>query len=74
MCPYSNCTASLSQCNPSIQCPTTDDNQRLCASNLQEYVNECEMTKYACQTQISLTKLHDGPCDYHEQHQQWEGK
>jgi len=31
------------------------------------------MTKYACQSNIRLTKLHDGPCDFHEQHQQLEG-
>ena len=73
ICPYSNCTAFVNQCNPSLQC-STDTNRRICASNLQEYFNECEMNKYACQSQISLTKLHDGPSDYHEQHQQWQGK
>jgi hypothetical protein len=31
------------------------------------------MNKYACQSNIHLTKLHDGPCDYLEQQQQLEG-
>lgn len=71
-CPDGNCGKSLDQCNPSVEC--SSDEQRLCASNLQEYFNECEMKKYGCQTQIYLTKLHDGSCDYHEQQQQLEGK
>jgi coxsackievirus/adenovirus receptor len=66
-CPYSNCSI----CNPHIQCLT--DYHRICASNLQEYSNECEMNKYACQSNIRLTKLHDGSCDFHEQQQQLEG-
>lgn len=71
-CPYGNCAKPFDQCNPSIEC--SSDEQRLCASNLQEYFNECEMNKYGCQAQIYLTKVHDGPCDYHEQQQQLEGK
>ena len=31
------------------------------------------MTKYACQSNISLTKLHDGLCDIYEQQQKSEG-
>jgi len=62
---------NINECNPSIQCST--DYHPLCASNLEEYSNECEMTKYACQSNIRLTKLHDGPCDFYEQQQQLEG-
>jgi len=50
------------------------DFQPLCASNLHNYSNECEMHKYACQSNINLTKLHDGICYLHEQHQLREGK
>ena len=62
---------NANECNSHIQC--SSDFRPLCASNLQEYVNECEMNKYACQSNILLTKLHDGPCDFLEQQQQLEG-
>jgi hypothetical protein len=70
-CHHSNCTMNMIKCNSYILCST--DYQPLCGSNLQEYLNECEMNKYACQTNILLTKLHDGPCDLHEQQQKSEG-
>jgi len=31
------------------------------------------MNKYACQSNIHLTKLHDGSCDFYEQEQQSKG-
>jgi len=49
------------------------DFQPLCASNLHNYSNECEMHKYSCQSNINLTKLHDGICYRHEQNQLREG-
>ncbi len=70
-CQHSNCSKNLNECNSHIQCLTNYN--PLCASNLQEYSNECEMTKYACQSNIRLIKLHDGPCDFHEQQQKSEG-
>lgn len=70
-CHHSNCSKNVNECNPHIQC--LFDYRPLCASNLQQYSNECEMNKYACQSNIPLTKLHDGPCDIHEQRQQIEG-
>ncbi|CAF4244959.1 unnamed protein product [Rotaria sp. Silwood2] len=69
-CHHSNCPKNVNECNPHIQC--LFDYRPLCASNLQEYSNECEMNKYACQSNIHLTKLYDGPCDFSEQHQQSE--
>ncbi|CAF4806849.1 unnamed protein product [Rotaria sp. Silwood1] len=69
-CHHSNCPKNVNECNPHIQC--LFDYRPLCASNLQEYSNECEMNKYACQSNIHLTKLYDGPCDVSEQHQQSE--
>ncbi len=70
-CLDANCSKNLTECNPYIECLI--DYHPLCANNLQEYSNECEMSKYACQSNIRLTKLHDGPCDFHEQQQQSEG-
>jgi hypothetical protein len=70
-CHHSNCSKNITECNPYIQC--LSDYHPLCASNLQEYSNECEMNKYACQSNIHLTKFHDGPCDFHEKQQQFEG-
>ncbi|CAF4139116.1 unnamed protein product [Rotaria magnacalcarata] len=69
-CDHSDCPENPNKCNPHIQC--LFDYHLLCASNLQEYSNECEMNKYACQSNIHLTKLHDGSCDFHEQRQQHE--
>ncbi|CAF3381609.1 unnamed protein product [Rotaria socialis] len=69
-CHHSDCPKNPNKCNPHIQC--LFDYHPLCASNLQEYSNECEMNKYACQSNIHLTKLHDGSCDFHEQRQQSE--
>jgi len=72
-CPYLNCSKiDPSICNPSIEC--LSESNLLCASNLEEYSNECQMNKYACQLNIRLTKLHDGPCDVHEQQQKMEGR
>ncbi|CAF1530523.1 unnamed protein product, partial [Rotaria sordida] len=69
-CHHSNCPKNVNECNPHIQC--LSDYHLLCASNLKEYYNECEMNKYACQSNIHLTKLYDGPCNFSEQHQQTE--
>lgn len=71
ICPYLNCSKTSSICNSSIEC--LSDSNPLCASNLEQYSNECQMNKYACQLNIRLTKLHDGPCDNHEQQQKIEG-
>ena len=59
------------KCDAYTQC--SSDSRLVCASNLREYSNECVMYKYACQSNIRLTKLHDGSCDFHEQRQQSEG-
>lgn len=58
-------------CQSHLPCPTTY--QPICASNLQEYPNECEMNKHACQSKIHLSKLHDGQCDFYEQQRKIEG-
>lgn len=70
-CHHSTCSPNGDDCHSERQCSA--DYRPLCASNLQEYSNECEMTKYACQLHLRLTKLHDGPCDAYEQQRQLEG-
>ncbi|CAF3750071.1 unnamed protein product [Adineta steineri] len=71
-CHHSDCPKNnnVNHCNPHIQC--LSEYYPICGSNLQEYSNECEMNKYACQSNIPITKLHDGPCDSREQQQQFE--
>jgi hypothetical protein len=71
VCHHPNCPESVIKCNPHTQC--LSEYHPICGSNLQEYSNECEMNKYACQSNINLTKLHDGPCDFLEQQRQFEG-
>ena len=62
---------SFEDCQSHLPCPT--EYRPICASNLQEYVNECEMNRHACQSKIHLSKLHDGPCDFYEQQRKLEG-
>ncbi|CAF0752008.1 unnamed protein product [Adineta ricciae] len=64
-CHHANCPPNANQCNPHTQCSA--EYHPVCASNLQEYSNECEMHKYACQSNIHLSKLHVGSCDLLEQ-------
>lgn len=52
-------------CDPYINC--SFNYEPVCANNLHDYSNECQMSKYACQSKINLTKLHDGLCYPHEQ-------
>ena len=46
----------------------------VCASNFQNYSNECQMKKSACQLDQNLTKLHDGLCTLEEQQRLHEGQ
>jgi hypothetical protein len=71
ICQDLSCTLSDKKCDAYIQC--SSDSRMVCASNLREYSNECVMYKYACQSNINLTKLHDGICNRHEQHELREG-
>jgi len=70
-CQDSSCILNNEKCDPYIDC--SFDFQSICASNLHNYSNECEMHKYACQSNINLTKLHDGICYPHEQQKLREG-
>ena len=42
-------------------CP--EDFSLVCASNGQEYDNECEMKRYACAQSLDLEKINDGVCE-----------
>ncbi len=70
-CEDSSCVLNNEKCDPYVNC--SSDNQPLCASNLHNYSNECQMQKYACQSNINLTKLHDGICSPSEQQKLREG-
>ena len=69
--------------NPGCSCPTNCDeylpatssssNEPICASDHQNYSNECQMKKVACQLKINLTKLYDGMCSIEEQQRFNEG-
>ncbi len=65
-CANGSCFSNNQKCDPYVNCSL--EYQPLCASNLYNYSNECQMNKYACQSNINLTKLHDGMCTIHEQH------
>ncbi|CAF1289873.1 unnamed protein product [Adineta steineri] len=66
-CQNSSCISNNQKCDPYIDC--SSEYLPLCASNLHNYSNECEMHKYACQSNINLTKLHDRIC-YPDEEQQ----
>jgi hypothetical protein len=70
-CQGSSCILNNQKCDPYINCSSV--NRPLCASNFHNYPNECEMQKYACQSNINLTKLHDRTCYLHEQQHLREG-
>jgi hypothetical protein len=70
-CQGSSCILNNQKCDPYINCSSV--NRPLCASNFHNYPNECEMQKYACQSNINLTKLHDRTCYSHEQQHLREG-
>jgi len=70
-CQNSSCLLNNQKCDPYRNC--SSKYQPLCASNLHNYSNECQMHKYACQSNINLTKLHDGICSLHEQQRLREG-
>ncbi|UJR13720.1 hypothetical protein I4U23_000731 [Adineta vaga] len=55
------------QCDPYFDCSTKY--RPVCASNLYTYSNECEMHKYACQSDVNLKKLHDNKCTFQEEQQ-----
>ncbi|CAF0927203.1 unnamed protein product [Rotaria sordida] len=66
-CQNSSCILNHKKCDPYINC--SFDYQPFCANNFHNYSNECEMFKYACQSNINLIKLHDGTCTLDEQEQ-----
>ena len=70
-CANSNCVLNNQTCDPYVNC--SFEYQPLCASNLHNYPNECQMQKYACQSNVNLTKLHDGTCSPEEQQRLREG-
>ncbi|CAF2581690.1 unnamed protein product [Rotaria sp. Silwood2] len=66
-CQNSSCILNHQKCDPYIDC--SYNYQPFCANNLHNYSNECEMHKYACQSNVNLTKLHDETCTSDEQQQ-----
>ncbi|CAF1014592.1 unnamed protein product [Adineta ricciae] len=66
-CTDSSCLLNSQQCNPYVNC--LSKYRPICASNLHSYSNECEMQKYACQSHVNLTKLHDKRCYSNEEQQ-----
>lgn len=70
-CHDSICFLNDKQCDPYPNCSL--DYQPLCANNLHNYSNECEMHTYACQSNINLAKSHDGTCTSYELQQLRQG-
>lgn len=71
-CTDSSCLLNSQQCNPYVSC--SSKYRPICANNLHSYSNECEMQKYACQSHVNLTKLHDKKCYSNEEQQLKKGK